>query len=107
MADTENPKNTATAQPIPQIAREELIGGSYQVSVGGSSVFPFRGASCYPRAKGTFHPLTNPHWQSAIERADDGIRTRDLRFTKPLLYQLSYVGEDAGNVTFGRKASKR
>jgi len=25
-------------------------------------------------------------------RADDGIRTRDLRFTKPLLYQLSYVG---------------
>jgi hypothetical protein len=27
-----------------------------------------------------------------MERADDGIRTRDLRFTKPLLYQLSYVG---------------
>ena len=25
--------------------------------------------------------------------ADDGIRTRDLRFTKPLLYQLSYVGK--------------
>src|SRR4051794_19990785 len=25
-------------------------------------------------------------------RADDGIRTRDLRFTKPLLYQLSYIG---------------
>jgi hypothetical protein len=25
--------------------------------------------------------------------ADDGIRTRDLRFTKPLLYQLSYIGE--------------
>ncbi len=24
--------------------------------------------------------------------ADDEIRTRDLRFTKPLLYQLSYVG---------------
>src|SRR3954451_24411696 len=24
--------------------------------------------------------------------ADDGVRTRDLRFTKPLLYQLSYVG---------------
>src|SRR5437870_9771535 len=34
--------------------------------------------------------IRNP--QSAIERADDGIRTRDLRFTKPLLYQLSYVG---------------
>jgi hypothetical protein len=27
--------------------------------------------------------------------ADDGIRTRDLRFTKPLLYQLSYVGISA------------
>jgi hypothetical protein len=26
-------------------------------------------------------------------KADDGVRTRDLRFTKPLLYQLSYVGE--------------
>ena len=26
------------------------------------------------------------------DKADDGIRTRDLRFTKPLLYQLSYVG---------------
>jgi hypothetical protein len=26
--------------------------------------------------------------------ADDGIRTRDLRFTKPLLYQLSYVGDE-------------
>ena len=24
--------------------------------------------------------------------AEDGIRTRDLRFTKPLLYQLSYFG---------------
>ena len=30
------------------------------------------------------------------ERADDGIRTRDLRFTKPLLYQLSYVGARSG-----------
>ena len=27
-----------------------------------------------------------------VAGADDGIRTRDLRFTKPLLYQLSYVG---------------
>jgi hypothetical protein len=24
--------------------------------------------------------------------ADDGTRTRNRRFTKPLLYQLSYVG---------------
>ena len=30
--------------------------------------------------------------------ADDGIRTRDLRFTKPLLYQLSYVGTRAANI---------
>ena len=27
-----------------------------------------------------------------MRTADDGVRTRDLRFTKPLLYQLSYVG---------------
>src|SRR5438874_12304373 len=33
--------------------------------------------------------------------ADDGIRTRDLRFTKPLLYQLSYVG------TSGKDAIRR
>ena len=26
--------------------------------------------------------------------ADDGTRTRNRRFTKPLLYQLSYVGGD-------------
>src|SRR5436190_17508447 len=28
--------------------------------------------------------------------ADDGTRTRNLRFTKPLLYQLSYVGAAQG-----------
>jgi hypothetical protein len=28
--------------------------------------------------------------------AEDGIRTRDLRFTKPLLYQLSYFGVKKG-----------
>ena len=33
-----------------------------------------------------------------IAGADDGIRTRDLRFTKPLLYQLSYVGVAAAAV---------
>ena len=38
--------------------------------------------------------------------ADDGIRTRDLRFTKPLLYQLSYVGEMRGKATFPRKAEQ-
>src|SRR5256886_14570719 len=41
--------------------------------------------------------------QSAIRNpkqrtADDGIRTRDLRFTKPLLYQLSYVGTRGANI---------
>ena len=40
------------------------------------------------------HPVTDGLTQSG---ADDGIRTRDLRFTKPLLYQLSYVGAPAGN----------
>jgi hypothetical protein len=29
--------------------------------------------------------------------ADDGTRTRNLRFTKPLLYQLSYVGAAQGH----------
>src|ERR1035437_5659762 len=31
--------------------------------------------------------------------ADDGSRTRNLRFTKPLLYQLSYVGGRKGKLT--------
>ena len=30
--------------------------------------------------------------RTSREGAEDGIRTRDLRFTKPLLYQLSYFG---------------
>ena len=34
----------------------------------------------------------------AQDGADDGIRTRDLRFTKPLLYQLSYVGTSGANI---------
>ena len=42
--------------------------------------------------------------------ADDGIRTRDLRFTKPLLYQLSYVGAAEAKITFapcvGKQRSK-
>ena len=43
---------------------------------------PFARRTCNHR-----HPLP------LVENgADDGIRTRDLRFTKPLLYQLSYVG---------------
>jgi hypothetical protein len=31
-------------------------------------------------------------WQLCSVGADDGTRTRNRRFTKPLLYQLSYVG---------------
>src|SRR5436189_5109727 len=36
--------------------------------------------------------MFNDRIQINRSSADDGIRTRDLRFTKPLLYQLSYVG---------------
>ncbi len=32
---------------------------------------------------------------SSVVGADDGTRTRNRWFTKPLLYQLSYVGGDA------------
>ncbi len=32
-----------------------------------------------------------------IAGADDGTRTRNRRFTKPLLYQLSYVGAAQGH----------
>jgi hypothetical protein len=39
--------------------------------------------------------------------AEDGIRTRDLRFTKPLLYQLSYFGDWAAKITFIAAADKR
>ena len=33
--------------------------------------------------------------------ADDGTRTRNRRFTKPLLYQLSYVGAAQGHTAEG------
>ena len=39
--------------------------------------------------------------------ADDGIRTRDLRFTKPLLYQLSYVGGSGQNIASSGSSHKR
>ena len=39
--------------------------------------------------------------------ADDGIRTRDLRFTKPLLYQLSYVGAERANIASSGAGHKR
>ena len=38
--------------------------------------------------------------------ADDGIRTRDLRFTKPLLYQLSYVGASGANIASWQRCGK-
>jgi hypothetical protein len=46
---------------------------------------------------------------SAKNGADDGIRTRDLRFTKPLLYQLSYVGAEkgGGNMPSARERATR
>src|SRR6266849_887429 len=54
------------------------------------------------------------HWSKSktqnprpIERADDGIRTRDLRFTKPLLYQLSYIGAERAKMAFRDCAGKR
>ena len=37
-------------------------------------------------------PLGYPSVKNLGNGADRGIRTHDLRFTKPLLYQLSYVG---------------
>ena len=40
--------------------------------------------------------------------ADDGTRTRNRRFTKPLLYQLSYVGGDVeGYRTHARSVQRR
>src|ERR1700757_140243 len=39
--------------------------------------------------------------------ADDGVRTRDLRFTKPLLYRLSYVGGNGQNIASSAAAHKR
>ena len=40
-----------------------------------------------------FASLERDSRKPAKAGADDGIRTRDLRFTKPLLYRLSYVGK--------------
>ena len=37
-------------------------------------------------------PVVDPATDWMCAGADDGTRTRNLRFTKPLLYQLSYVG---------------
>src|SRR6267142_1741272 len=46
-------------------------------------------------------PLKRKRRRRKSNKADDGIRTRDLRFTKPLLYQLSYVGAAEAKITSG------
>ena len=38
------------------------------------------------------------------ERANEGTRTLDLRFTKPLLYRLSHVGESSLIIIASSKA---
>ena len=35
---------------------------------------------------------TKLRYTSAIRQANEGTRTLDLRFTKPLLYRLSHIG---------------
>jgi hypothetical protein len=53
------------------------------------------GAKQSASAKATARQPSHSTLLRAKAGADDGIRTRDLRFTKPLLYQLSYVGRSA------------
>src|SRR5438445_9777028 len=50
--------------------------------------------STYPRKghQGRLRPHGAPGPGTCSVGADDGTRTRNRRFTKPLLYQLSYVG---------------
>ena len=38
---------------------------------------------------------TKLRYTSAKRQANEGTRTLDLRFTKPLLYRLSYIGTPA------------
>jgi hypothetical protein len=51
---------------------------------------------CVEDDPGAPHARVNCQTQKGIKSdksgANDEIRTRDLRFTKPLLYQLSYIG---------------
>src|SRR6266487_4561993 len=48
-----------------------------------------------------------PFARSSALGADDGTRTRNLRFTKPLLYQLSYVGAAQGQTAGGPHGAGR
>jgi hypothetical protein len=54
--------------------------------------------STYPRNNGTGNAaaFVVPVTDDSSVGADDGTRTRNRRFTKPLLYQLSYVGARTG-----------
>ena len=47
---------------------------------------------CGDGAGSELRPVVDPATEWMCAGADDGTRTRNLRFTKPLLYQLSYVG---------------
>ena len=51
-------------------------------------------------------PRGEPIARSSALGADDGTRTRNLRFTKPLLYQLSYVGSARQTKEAGRGAAE-
>ena len=43
---------------------------------------------------------THMIWGLRMDGADDRIRTGDLRFTKALLYQLSYIGAKFSTPSF-------
>src|SRR5438874_7565380 len=63
--------------------------------------------STYPRAApGELRLVVRPTPVCSVG-ADDGTRTRNRRFTKPLLYQLSYVGSAAQDHTAGRARGAR
>jgi hypothetical protein len=56
--------------------------------------------STYPLAEGAglrLRPRGGPDTRMLAFGADAGTRTRNRRFTKPLLYQLSYVGAAQGH----------
>src|SRR5690349_2820952 len=58
---------------------------------------PTHGESDGPRLR----PRGDTHRPGSALGADDGTRTRNRRFTKPLLYQLSYVGAAQGHTAEG------
>ena len=62
------------------------ISGRFLVEVTG-----FEPATFWSRTK----RATKLRYTSAKRQANEGTRTLDLRFTKPLLYRLSYIGASA------------